>query len=92
MELLSDEGAKKLGQELSTEILSSNVDDSQDQVHRVFTKVKKDLRDNITLEPWIDHINRLDKRISELEKSLKTVEKPVIKEVKRVKKEIRKVM
>jgi hypothetical protein len=68
MELLSDEGAEKLGQALSTEILSSSVTDSQAQVHRVFEQVKKDIRSDLTLEPWIDHVKKLEKRVAQLEK------------------------
>lgn len=68
--LISQEGAQAIDRELSPQIISSNAQEAFKQVHDTMSKVSKDLNlrgDLVKIEPWLAHIELLEKRVAELE-------------------------
>lgn len=78
---ITPEGAQAIDRELSPQIISSNAEEAFKQVHDAMEKVAKDLNirgDLVKIEPWLTHLNLLEKRVKKLEDSLVKDSKPVV--------------
>lgn len=67
---ITEEGAQAIDRELSPQIISSNAQEAFKQVHDAMAKVSKDLNlrgDLVKIEPWVAHIELLEKRVADLE-------------------------
>lgn len=67
---ITQEGAQAIDRELSPQIISSNAQEAFKQVHDAMEKVSKDLNlrgDLVKIEPWLAHIELLEKRVAALE-------------------------
>jgi hypothetical protein len=74
--LITPEGAKAMDRELSTKVIASSPEEAFNQVHQAVVKVSKDLNlrgDLVKIEPWLSHIELLEKRVSQLEKNHTTL-------------------
>ena len=67
LEIISEEGAKELSRELSTKILPSNPEDAMFQVEQAVKAVEHRLSNHIKMEPWLDRINELERKVQDLE-------------------------